>query len=109
MMLIKKRLVKGDGVRFSAQINGREIGRAYLYILFNDLHSKPFGLLEDVFVEEGFRGKGIGTSLTKAVIKEAKPLCYKLIATSRYSRPAVHKLYQGLGFMHWGKEFRMNF
>ncbi len=108
-MLIKKRLIKSNGIRFSAQINGKEVGRAYLYVLFNDLHSKPFGLLEDVFVEEEFRGKGIGTSLTKAVIEEAKPLCYKLIATSRYSRPAVHQLYQGLGFMHWGKEFRIDF
>ena len=35
--------------------------------------------------------------------------CYKLIATSRTSRPKVHELYQRLGFESHGVEFRMNF
>jgi len=35
--------------------------------------------------------------------------CYKLIATSRTSRPKVHELYQRLGFENHGVEFRMNF
>ena len=34
--------------------------------------------------------------------------CYKLIATSRTSRPNVHELYERLGFEKHGVEFRMN-
>jgi len=104
-----KKEIEGKGIRFSQEINGKEIGRAFLYILYNDLHKKPFGLLEDVFVDEDCRGKGIGTELVNKVIEEAKKQgCYKIIATSRHTRPKVHKLYQGFGFENWGIEFRLN-
>jgi len=39
-----------SGIRFSVNEDGREIARAYLYVMTNDLHDAPFGLLEDVFV-----------------------------------------------------------
>jgi len=41
-------------------------------LIYNDLHPEPYGLLEDVFVEEEFRGQGIGKSLVRAVIEKAK-------------------------------------
>ena len=98
------------GIKFVAKEDGKDVGRAYLYILYNDLHSEPFGLLEDVFVEEECRGRGIGTALTKAVIAEAKvQRCYKLIGQSRYGRDKVHQLYLSLGFVDHGKNFRMDF
>lgn len=85
------------------------LGHAYLYLLLNDLHKKPFGFLEDVWVEEQFRSKGYGTTLVQAAIEEAKKRgCYKLIGTSRYSREKVHTFYQELGFTDYGKEFRMD-
>lgn len=76
----------------------------------NDLHKVPFGLLEDLFVDEGARGKGIGTALINDAIKLAKKKsCYKLIATSRHRRKGVHELYRRLGFRNHGIEFRMDF
>lgn len=104
-----KKEIEGKGIRFSQEINGKEIGRAFLYILYNDLHKRPFGFLENVFVDEKCRGKGIGTELVNKVIEEAKKQgCYKIVATSRYSRTKVHKLYQSFGFENWGIEFRLN-
>ena len=97
-------------MRFSVSQDGVEIARAYLYLMHNDLHAAPFGLLEDVFVEENARGSGIGSELVKEVLKSAKEKgCYKLIATSRDSRPKVHELYKSLGFQDYGREFRINF
>jgi predicted GIY-YIG superfamily endonuclease/GNAT superfamily N-acetyltransferase len=88
----------------------QELARAFLYIMQNDLHERPFALLEDVFVEPGNRGHGLGTQLIKKAISEAKRLnCYKLIATSRYQRRKVHELYLNLGFKDWGQEFRLDF
>ena len=76
----------------------------------NDLHAAPFGLLEDVFVDESQRGSGLGTKLVQEVIAAAREAgCYKLIATSRTSRPKAHELYRRLGFENHGVEFRMNF
>jgi GNAT superfamily N-acetyltransferase len=98
-----------QGIRFSIQKDGIEVARAYLYLMHNDLHQEPFGLLEDVYVDERHRGQGFGSELVQAVIKAAKQHhCYKLIATSRKSREKVHELYQKLGFEDYGVEFRMN-
>lgn len=67
-------------------------------------------MLEDVFFKKELRGQGWGTFLVKKVIEEAKrQKCYKLIATSRYSRPQVHQWYKKLGFKDYGKEFRIDF
>ena len=101
---------QSSAVKFVAKENGQEVGRAFLYLISNDLHSEPYGLLEDVFVEETGRGKGIGKALVRAVIDEAKKRsCYKLIATSRTSRAEVHAWYERLGFKNYGLEFRIDF
>jgi len=98
------------GIRFSVLGEGGEVARAYLYVMTNDLHEAPFGLLEDVHVDESQRGNGVGTALVKEVIAAAQEVgCYKLIATSRTSRPKVHELYERLGFEKHGVEFRINF
>ena len=109
-MKIKKKVIEGKGIRFSVVINNKEAGKAFLYILFNDLHKKPFGFLEDVYIDENLRGRGIGTQLLNEIIEEAKKNeCYKIVATSRHSRPKVHKLYKRLSFKNQGIEFRLDF
>jgi GNAT superfamily N-acetyltransferase len=104
-------VVQVQGFRFSVTRDGNEVGRAYLYLLNNDLHSKPFGLLEDVFVDPEYRGVGIARELITAVMTEAKKNCYKLIATSRNdgTRTKVHEWYTRLGFVNYGTEFRISF
>lgn len=88
---------------------GREIGRAFLFVMYNDLHERPFGLLEDVYVKEEHRGRGLASSLVQKVMELARNLnCYKLIAASRHERPEVHRLYLELGFHDHGKEFRFD-
>lgn len=98
------------GLRFSIRDGRDEVARAYLYLMTNDLHAEPFGLLEDVYVAESHRGRGLGTALVNEVIAAAREArCYKLIATSRTSRPKVHELYERLGFASHGVEFRIDF
>lgn len=107
-MKINKKEIESKAIKITMEQGGKTVGRAYLYLIYNDLHKEPYGYLEDVFVEEEFRGKGIGGQLVKAVIKEAKACgCYKLVGTSRYSRSEVHEFYKKLGFEEYGKEFRM--
>lgn len=106
-----KQVLNTKGYRFSIKRDGREVGRAYLYLLKNDLHKQTFGLLEDVFVEPDYRGAGVARELLDAVMTEAKGSCYKLIATSRNNgtRASVHEWYTRLGFVNYGTEFRINF
>jgi len=106
---VDRRSRPAHGIRFSIDGPSGEIARAYLYVMTNDLHTAPFGFLEDVFVDESQRGSGLGTALVQEVIAAAREAgCYKLIATSRASRPRVHELYERLGFANYGLEFRMD-
>ncbi len=106
---IKKSIKQSKAIKFEVKDGRKTIGRAYLYIIKNDLHKKPYGLLEDLFVEEAYRKQGLGTKLLIKVISEAKKRkLYKLIGTSRTSRMKAHKFYEKYGFKKYGYEFRMN-
>lgn len=108
-MIINKKEIPTKGSRLFIEQNGKEIGHAYLYLIKNDLHAEPYGLLEDVFVDESLRGSGIGTELINKIIETAKENgCYKIVATSRNERRRVHALYEKFGFKNYGLEFRMN-
>lgn len=109
-MKISKKIKKDCyAIKIIAIENSQEIGRAWLYVLRNDLHREPYGLLEDVFVEEKYRSCGLGSKLVQMAIKESKKIgCYKLIATSRYSRKKIHAWYKKLGFKDYGAEFRID-
>ena len=109
-MDVVSKKIAAQGIRFSVSADGAEVARAYLYFMHNDLHQEPFGLMEDVYVDESQRGGGVGTRLVNEIVAAAKENgCYKLVATSRDSRPKVHELYRRLGFSDHGREFRINF
>jgi ribosomal protein S18 acetylase RimI-like enzyme len=55
--------------------------------------------VEDVVVDGGARGKGVGKSLMRHAMEEASKLGAKAVdLTSRPSREAANQLYQALGF-----------
>lgn len=110
MKIIKEKEDKPYSIRFSAQENGIEVGRAFLFIIHNNLHEEPYGLMEDVFVEEDYRGQKIGSKLVDAIIEEAQKLgCRKLVGQSRYGRDKVYSFYERKGFKNHGYNFRIDF
>ncbi len=109
-MQIERQQISATGIKFLATENGQTVGRAYLYILKNDLHEDSFGFMEDVFVDESHRKQGVGSKLIEVVIAEAKARgCYKLICTARHEKQDVHGYYKKFGFADHGLEFRMDF
>jgi ribosomal protein S18 acetylase RimI-like enzyme len=55
--------------------------------------------IEDVVVDEGARGRGVGQALTRAAIDRAAQAGARTVdLTSRPAREAANRLYQGLGF-----------
>ncbi len=103
-------LNRASARKMCVEENGVTIGRIYLYILYNDLHEEPFGFLEDLFVEEAWRNRGVGRDLVERAIVEAKAAgCYKLILTSRHGKKELHEWYVKLGFRDHGAEFRLTF
>jgi len=64
-MRTEKTSARCEGVRLSINRDGKEVARAYLFLMWNSLHEAPFGLLEDVYVDEAVRGFRSGTEIRK--------------------------------------------
>lgn len=109
-MTLRRSLVKKSyAVKWEARERGRKIAWAYLYIIFQDRHREPYGLMENVYVEQEYRNRGLGGQLVRAIIAEAKKKkCYKLIGTSKMKNMDVHRFYGRMGFKKVGYEFRMD-
>lgn len=107
-MNIKQKIIQARGIKLFIEQDGKEIARVFLYIMKNDLRDQPFGYMEDVFVDENQRGKGLATELVKKLIDLAKENnCYKIVCTSRHGKEKVHQLYEKIGFKNFGIEFKM--
>ncbi|MEM1258276.1 MAG: GNAT family N-acetyltransferase [Bacteroidota bacterium] len=58
------------------------------------------GMIEDVVVDEGYRGRGIGKKLMKALLQAAKTLgLSEILLFSGNHRTAAISLYTSLGFV----------
>ena len=69
-MEINQKKISATGIKFYVEKDNKEVARAYLYLMNNELHKEPFGFMEDVFVDESLRGQGIGSKLvTKLILK----------------------------------------
>lgn len=83
-----------------AEKDGVIVGACLLAILPNLTRStRPFGLIENVVVDDGHRRMGIATRLlehAKSIAKESG--CYKLMLMSNNKRVEAHRLYENVGF-----------
>ena len=56
--------------------------------------------IEDVVVDESWRGRGVGGALTREALRRAAAAGARTVdLTSRPSREAANRLYRGLGFV----------
>ncbi len=81
-----------------AAICGRRIvGMATIH--FYRTFSYKSGVINDVVVDEKYRGQGIGKRLTKALVKEAKKeKADHIDLTSKPERVVANAMYEKLGF-----------
>ena len=88
----------GASILLTAQDEGRMVGTLTLVVF-----RIPTGLrawIEDVVVDSSARGRGAGTALVQAALREAADLGVKTVdLTSRPSREEANRLYQSLGFV----------
>ena len=84
-------------ILFVAKDDGEVIGS--LSLVFFRIPTGVRAWIEDVVVDESFRGRGIGKALIDAAIERALKLGINRIdLTSRPSRETANKLYQQVGF-----------
>ena len=90
---------KTKNVTLVAKDGSKIIG--FVTSAFVDFVFYKYGYIEEVFVDKGYRGKGVGSKLMKGVIKELKKMKtgVAFVTTEKKNRKAV-KFYKGLGFTH---------
>lgn len=96
---LKERIENNDSEIFVAESDDKLVGFVQLYPLFSSTRMKRYWLLNDLFVNENYRGKGF----SKELIEEAKQLakstdaCGVLLETGK-SNDIGNKLYPSCGF-----------
>ena len=68
---LKERIENKDSETFVAEMEGNLAGFIQLYPIFSSTRMKRYWLLNDLYINENYRGKG----LSKELIEEAKELC----------------------------------
>jgi ribosomal protein S18 acetylase RimI-like enzyme len=90
-----------------ARVNGEIVGTLTLVILL--IPSGIRAWIEDVVVDEGARGQGVGAALTEEAVRLARAEGARTVdLTSRPSRAPANRLYERLGFrVRDSKVFRL--
>jgi ribosomal protein S18 acetylase RimI-like enzyme len=80
-----------------AKDNGHIVGMGTLYMITKI--GKRSGFIEDVVVDDAYRGQGLGQKIMQMLIDAARAGdLQQIYLTSRPERVAANKLYQKLGF-----------
>ncbi|ASK30229.1 GNAT family N-acetyltransferase [Chryseobacterium sp. T16E-39] len=96
---LKARIENKDSEIFVAEENGQLIGFVQLYPIFSSTRMQRYWLLNDLYVNDQYRGKGY----SKQLIEEAKELCKSskacgvLLETGK-SNDVGNQLYPACGF-----------
>ncbi|MCB9831600.1 MAG: GNAT family N-acetyltransferase [Planctomycetes bacterium] len=95
---------------YVARFEGRIVGTIALLVMDNLAHlGAPSAIVEDVCVDAGCRGQGIGKEMMEfAMTTAAEKGCYKLTLSSNLSRTRAHDFYLGLGFRQHGLSFQVD-
>lgn len=96
-----EQILKADGLTlFVLELDGTVVATTYLNVIPNLTRSaSPYGVIENVVVEESLRGKGLGQQIMAATMKAAWDAgCYKVMLLSGSSNPATHGFYRACGF-----------
>jgi N-acetylglutamate synthase-like GNAT family acetyltransferase len=86
---------------------GQVQGSCVLYVLPNlSYGATPFGVIENVIVDEQVRRRGYGELLIAAAVRRAKEAgCYKIALQSNARRAEAHRFYERIGFVNSHKGF----
>jgi GNAT superfamily N-acetyltransferase len=94
---------------YVAVCDGRVVGTFALLIMDNLAHrGAPSAVIEDVAVDPGWQGRGVGTVMMRHALAVAgEKGCYKAVLSSNMERERAHAFYESLGFARHGYSFRV--
>lgn len=95
---------------YVAQAGARTIGTFSLLIMEKLLHlGTPAAIVDDVIVDNGSRGQGVGKQMMQYAMQLAREKgCYKLALSTNVKRTPAHRFYESLGFTRHGYSYVVN-
>jgi ribosomal protein S18 acetylase RimI-like enzyme len=97
---LQERFQKHDSIIFVAHDNGLIIGFTQLYPSFSSVSMKRVWILNDLFVEEAFRKKGVAKSLIGAAANFARETgSVRIVLSTQISNIAAQSLYESLRYI----------
>lgn len=96
---LQERFQKSDSTIFVVNDGGRMVGFTQLYPSFSSVSMKRIWILNDLFVEENHRKKGVATLLMNAAANFARETeAVRIILSTQMSNIAAQALYESLGY-----------
>lgn len=96
---LKERITQSDSIIYIAYLDEKAVGFTQLYPLFSSVSMETMYLLNDLFVDQTIRSRGIG----QVLIQTAKDFCiknnYKGLAIQTEFDNRAQELYQRVGFV----------
>ncbi len=82
------------------ELDGEVVATTYLNVIPNLTRSaSPYAVIENVVVEESFRGTGVGKQIMAATLRAAwDGGFYKAMLMTGSRKPATHAFYRACGF-----------
>lgn len=99
---LEERLERGDSVIFVARLDGSAVGFTQLYPIFSSLLVGRAFILNDLYVAEAARGRGVGRALLDRAVAHGRAVgaVYLELATET-SNLEAQRLYEAAG---WSRE-----
>ncbi|BAY15995.1 acetyltransferase [Anabaenopsis circularis NIES-21] len=92
---LEERFKNKDSVVFAANDNGELVGFTQLYPSFSSVSMKRVWILNDLYVKESYRRKGVANLLMSAAEEYAKESgAVRVILATQISNIAAQKLYE---------------
>lgn len=97
---LKERFNNNDSVIFAANDNGKLVGFTQLYPSFSSVSMKRVWILNDLYVEESHRRRGIAKLLMSVAEEYAKESgAIRVILSTQNSNITAQKLYETRGYV----------
>ncbi|MBD2666603.1 acetyltransferase [Richelia sinica FACHB-800] len=97
---LKDRFKNNDSVVFAANDNGQLVGFTQLYPSFSSVSMKRVWILNDLYVEESYRRRGIAKLLMNAAEEYAKESgAIRVILSTQTSNMTAQKLYEARNYI----------
>ncbi len=98
---LKERIAKKESIIFMAFLNNKAVGFTQLFPSFSSVSMQPLLILNDLYVHNEYRQKGIGEALLVHAQKYCSQLNYKGLGLETATENPAQQLYEKLG---WEKD-----